>query len=207
MTTMLLAHSHPAVRAWVCDALAQVQDVEFVAEARDDREVSRLIEQLHWDVALISCSLLDGRLAETAEPPGSTNWDVHVVVLGAPDRDGLLCRLWRAGALGYVPEDAAPEAIVEAVQVAAQGGLLWTEEQIAQAEWWWDEVGSRLEALTERERQVLDLMADGLSNRQIAERLLLTENTVQTHVRHVLSKLAASNRVEAAMVLAKGLEY
>lgn len=59
--------------------------------------------------------------------------------------------------------------------------------------------------LTERERQVLTLVAEGLSNKQIAERLLLTKNTVQTHVWHVLSKLAVSNRVEAAMVLAKGL--
>ena len=207
MTTVLLAHSHPAVRAWVRDALARVQDVEFVAEASDDAEVQSLILQVRWNVAFVSCPLLNGMLAETAEPPGSANEGVHVIVLGAPVRDGLLYRLWRSGALGCVPENAAPEAIAEAVQVAAQGRRLWTEEQIAQAELWWDEVGSKLEALTERERQVLDLMADSLSNRQIAERLLLTENTVQTHVRHVLSKLAASNRVEAAMVLAKGLEY
>ncbi len=208
MTMVLLAHSHPGVRAWVRDALVRVrvQDVEFVAEASSDAEVRSLILQVRWNVALISCSLLVAVL-EAIEPAWARNGNVRVVVLGAPDRDGLLYRLWRAGALGYVAGDAAPEIIVEAVQAAAHGRPLWTEEQIAQAQSWWDEVGSKLGALTERERQVLDLMADGLSNRQIAERLLLTENTVQTHVRRVLSKLAASNRLEAAMVLAKGLEY
>jgi len=95
---------------------------------------------------------------------------------------------------------------VEAVRTAARGRSLWTPEQIVQVQRWWDEVGSKLEALTERERQVLDLVADGLSNRQIAERLLLTENTVQTHVHHVLHKLAVRNRVEAAMVLAQRLD-
>jgi len=207
MTMVLLAHSHPGVRTWVRDALTQAQDVGFVAEASNDAEVRSLILQVRWNVALISCSLLNGMLAEMAEPSWPASEGVHVVVLGAPDRDGVLYRLWRAAALGYVVEDAAPEIIVEAVRAAAHGRPLWTEEQIAQAQSWWDEVGSKLEALTERERQVLDLMADGLSNRQIAERLLLTENTIQTHVRHVLSKLAASNRVEAAMVLARGLKY
>lgn len=206
MTTVLLAHSHPAVRALVQDALAQAEDVAFVAEVSNGEEAWHLIQQVHWGVALVACSLSGSPGAvEIAEQIQAEGFDVHLVALGAPDHVSLLCRLWRAGALGCIPEEAAPEIIVEAVRAAARGRSLWTPEQIEQAQHWWDDVGPKLEALTGRERQVLDLMAEGLSNRQIAECLLLTENTVETHVRHVLSKLAARNRVGAAMVLAQRL--
>lgn len=205
MTTVLLAHSHPAVRAWVRDALAQAQDVEVVAEVSNCEEAWQ-IQQVCWSVALIARSLPGcAGAVEIAERAQIADIDLHLLVLGDPDHDGLLCRLWRAGALGCVSEEVAPQAIVEAVRAAARGRPLWTAAQVARAQCWWDEVGAKLEALTEREQQVLSLMADGLSNRQIAERLVLTRSTVETHVHRVLSKLAVHNRVEAAMVFVRAL--
>jgi RNA polymerase sigma factor (sigma-70 family) len=155
-------------------------------------------------VALIACSL-------PGSPPGievlervqEAELGVPVLTLGVPDDDGLLCRLWRAGALGCVAAEAAPQAIVEAVRAAAHGRSLWTPEQMARAQRWWDEAGCKLEALTQRERQVLELVAEGLSNRQIAERFSLSVNTVRTHLRNVLGKLRVSNRLEAAMFLVR----
>jgi DNA-binding NarL/FixJ family response regulator len=203
MTTVLLAHSHPAVRDWVRDALAQVRDVESVAEASNGDEAWHLIQQVRWDIVLIACSLLDAVLAHAGSTAWTASEGVRVVVLGVPARDGLLHRLWRAGVLGSVSEQAAPETIVEAVRAAAHGRPQWTAGQVARAQRWWDEVGSKLEALTGRERQVLGLVAQGLSNRQIAERFSLSVNTVRTHLRNVLSKLGVSNRLRAAMFLAR----
>lgn len=204
MTTVLLAHSHPAVRAWLRDALTGAKDVAFVAEVGSGEEAWHLIQQVRWGVALVACSLPGTPGAvEIAEQMQAEGLDVHLVALGAPDHDSLLCRLWRAGALGCVPEEAAPEMIVETVRAAARGQSLWTPGQIAQAQRWWDEVGSRLEALTEREREVVVLMAYGLSNREIAQRLVLSENTVETHVRNIFGKLRISRRFEAAMLMAR----
>ncbi len=200
---VLLAHGHPAVRGWIRDALSQVQDIEFVAEASDDTEMWRLILQVRWDVALISRSLWDTGPAEATELAWAAVEGVRVVVIGVPDHDSLLCRLWRAGALGCVPEEAAPEAIAEAVRAAARGQSLWTAEQLAQAQCWWDEVGSRLEALTERERQVLGLVADGLSDRQIARRLRIGARTAQTHVSNILGKLGLETRQQAIVFVLK----
>ena len=75
---------------------------------------------------------------------------MRALILGRPDGDGALCRLWRAGALGCIPEDAQASAIVAAVQALARGQPLWTADEIARAQRWWYKVGSRLESLTRR---------------------------------------------------------
>ncbi len=93
---------------------------------------------------------------------------------------------------------------MHAVQAASHGRLLWTADQIARAQRRWDDVGSKLEALDPREREVLDLVAEGLTNRQVAERLVIIQNTIQTHVHHILSQFGANNRIKAARVLARG---
>ena len=204
MTTVLLAHGHPAVRAWVRDALAQAQDVEVVAEVSNCEEAWHLIQQVRWSVGVIACSLPGcAGAVEIAERAQIADIDLHLLVLGDPDHDGLLCRLWRAGALGCVSEEVAPQAIVEAVRAAARGRPLWTAAQVARAQCWWDEVGAKLEALTARERQVLSLMADGLSNRQIARRLGIGARTVQTHVANILGKLALETRQQAIVLVLK----
>ncbi len=204
MTTVLLAHSHPAVRAWVQDALAQAQDVAFVAEVSDAEDAWHLIQQVRWGVALVACSLPGSPGAvELVEQVQMEGFGVHLVALGVPDHDSLLCRLWRAGALGCVPEEAVPKMIVEAVRVAARGESLWTPEQIVQAQGWWDEVGSKLEALTGRERQVLDLVAEGLSDRQIARRLCVSAKTIHVHVSNMLGKLGLETRQQAIVFVLK----
>lgn len=204
MTTVLLAHGHPAVRGWIRDALVQAPNVEFVAEASEGEEVLSLIEEIRWHVVLVARTLSRRPHGiEIVERVQEAGLGVAVLILGVPDDDGLLCRLWRAGAAGCISEDAQSEVIVEAVRAAASGRPLWTPEQIARVECWWDEVGSRLKMLTLRERQVPVLVAEGLSNRQIALRLVLSENTVETHVRNVLNKLRVSRRLEAAMLAAR----
>ncbi len=204
MNTVSLAHSHPAIRAWMRDALARTSDAAFVAEVSTGEEALSLAEQICWDLALISC-VLPGKPhgIEVVERVLATEPNVPVLVLGVPDDDETLCRLWRAGAAGCIREDAAPEATARAVQAAADGTQLWASDHVARAHRWWEEVGCKLEALTEREREVLLLVTKGLSNKQIATRFSLSVNTVRAHMRSILSKLEASSRLEAATFLAK----
>lgn len=158
-------------------------------------------------MALIACSL-PGELGavEVVKRAQAMGIGERLLVFGRPDRGSPLYRLWRAGALGWVAEDAAAQVIVEAVRAAARGIALWTPKQAAQGQRWWDEVGCKLEGLTACERQVLALVAEGLSNRQIAERLSVSVSTVRTHLRHVFEKLGVGNRVEAAMFLVNEMD-
>ena len=104
-----------------------------------------------------------------------------------------------AGAVGFVVKDEAPETIVEAVRAAARGEVLFSGEQQARTRRWREEVGERWESLTEREREVLQLSAQGLDNAAIAEVLCVTPKTVEYHVTNILSKVGVASRLEAVV--------
>jgi len=120
-----------------------------------------------------------------------------VLVLTAHDVDGYLAAMVEAGAVGFVVEEEAPETIVAAVRAAARGEVLFSAEQLARAHHWREEVGARWESLTEREREVLQLLAEGLDNAAIAEALWVSVNTVRCHISHIYSKLGVADRAEA----------
>jgi DNA-binding NarL/FixJ family response regulator len=109
----------------------------------------------------------------------------------------------QAGAIGYLLKNEAPGQIVAAVRAAVGGAEsecdLWTQEQLRRAELWRTEVARVRDSLTEREREVLALIADGLSNKEIAQRLFVTVRTADFHVSNILRKLDAVSRVEAAV--------
>ncbi len=119
--------------------------------------------------------------------------------LSAYDDDRYLQSMWAAGALGYVLKSEAPGAIVAAVRAAARGTPCWTQGQVLRIQRWQEEVERRWQVLTEREREVLRLVAVGKSNREIAETLKVSVRTVEFHVGNVLTKLGFSSRVEAAV--------
>jgi len=96
--------------------------------------------------------------------------------------------------VGYLLKDEAPGVIVAAVQAAARGERLWTAEQFARAQRWREEVQGRWERLTEREREVLTLVGEGKSNKEIAQTLKVTERTVEFHVGNILGKLGFTVR-------------
>ena len=102
--------------------------------------------------------------------------------------------MWRAGAVGYVLKQEALAEIAEAVRRAARGERLWTDEHVACALRWWDEVGTALETLTERENEVLALVAADRSNQEIAEALAIGERTVETHIRNLIGKTGVRSR-------------
>ena len=148
---------------------------------------------------MLDCLLPGMEGAEVAREIRRRGLPVRVLALSAYDDDHYLWGMWAAGALGYLLKSEAPGAIVAAVRAVARGTSLWTATQAACVQRWREEVEQRWSALTEREREVLALVAAGKSNKEIAQALQVTERTVEFHVGNILGKLRLTSRLESAV--------
>jgi DNA-binding NarL/FixJ family response regulator len=202
---VLIADDQPLVRAGLRMLLSAVTDVEVVAEAVDGGEAVSLTEQLLPDVVLMDIRMpgTDG-LQATRKIFSSPSLDaVHVVILTTFDLDEYIFEALEAGASGFLLKDADPDEILHAVRAAASGDAVLspsvTRRLIADYARRRQQPAvdtSILEDLTDREREVMILIARGLSNAEIAMRLFVSPLTVKTHVSRILSKLGARDRVQ-----------
>jgi len=207
---VLVADDHRLMREGTAALLRGDDRVEVVGLAADGREAVALAARRAPDVALVDLAMPELGGIETCAVLRQRHPQLEVLVLTVSEREDDLYAALRVGAAGYLLKDMPPAELIEAVIEAGQG-----EPRIAQAmaARMLDELPSAssacatdpLEALSEREREVLGLLARGLRNREIAARLLITEATVKTHVRHVLEKLRFRNRAEAAAFAARHL--
>jgi len=205
---VLLADDHQLMREGTAALLGADERIEVVGLARDGREALTMSERRRPDVVLLDLNMpvLGGleacaRLRKAEDGP-------EVLMLTVSDEEPDLYAALRVGAAGYLTKDVPPADLIEAVLAVARG-----EPRIApaMASRMLAELGRSapapdpLEALSDRERDVLALLAEGLRNREIADRLVISEATVKTHVRHVLEKLRFRNRAEAAAFAARHL--
>ena len=202
---ILVADDQPLVRAGIRRVIEADPTLTVVGEASDGHEAVALARALHPDVVLmdIRMPILDGIEATTRLVEGGT--DARIVVLTTFGLDEYVLGALRAGASGFMLKEAPPEEILDAIHIVAKGDALIAPavtraviEELgrrpARAE-----LGARLAELTPREREVLELLARGLSNAEIAKELVVGEGTVKTHVAHVLAKLGVRDRVQAVV--------
>jgi len=194
---ILLADDHPVVRDGLRGMLAGEADFEVVGEAASGVEAVRLTEREQPDVVLMDLQMpeMDGATATAeiaARFPGT-----RVLVLTTYDTDADILRAVEAGATGYLLKDTPRAQLVDAVRAASRGETVLAPPVAAR-------LVSRMrqpatEALTAREVEVLDLVARGSSNADIAAALFISEATVKTHLLHVFAKLAVDDRTAAVV--------
>jgi DNA-binding NarL/FixJ family response regulator len=208
---VLIADDHRLMREGTAALLEGDERIEVVGLAADGREAIALAERRRPDVALLDLNMPEVGGIEACAAIRRSNPDAEVMILTVSEQEPDLYASLRVGAAGYLLKDIAPGELIEAVLAAGRGepripasmaGRLLQELAGAEPE----PSADPLADLSEREREVLALLAEGLRNREIAERLVISEATVKTHVRHVLEKLRFRNRAEAAAFAARHLD-
>jgi len=203
---VVLVDDEAMVRVGLRMVLTAEPDIEVVGEAADGGAAVGVVEQTAPDVVLMDVRMPEVDGIEGARRVLAQSPEVKVVVLTTFDEDEYVEAALRAGVSGFLLKVAPPERLIEAVRtVAAGGGLLdpgvtrRVIESFAAAPPLRTRRAERLDALTERERDVLRLIGRGLSNGEIAAELYLGETTVKTHVSNVLAKLGLRDRVQAVV--------
>jgi DNA-binding NarL/FixJ family response regulator len=193
--TVLLVDDHPVVRTGLRALFERIDDIEVVAEAASGEEAITLSAHLHPDVVLCDLRLgpgIDGVATTTAlraQDPAPA-----VIILTTFDRDVEIIRAIEAGAAGYLLKDVSPDTIVASLKDAASGRMVLAPEMAQRVVEGMRKPSLRL---TEREVEVLRLLDQGASNREIARTLFVSEATVKTHLVHLFSKLQVESRAKA----------
>jgi NarL family two-component system response regulator LiaR len=206
---VLIVDDHTMVRKGICALLAEIEGIEVVGEADNGQEAVAQAERLRPDVILMDLAMpkMDGieatRQIKTNQP------ESRILVMTSFAADDKVFPAIKAGALGYLLKESAPEDLVQAIR-QIHGGESWLHPTIARKVL--QEIARPSDRpptpdpLTEREAEVLRLVAQGLSNQDIARKLNISDPTVRTHVSNIMGKLRLATRIKAALyALREGL--
>jgi DNA-binding NarL/FixJ family response regulator len=201
---VLVADDQPLVRSGFRMVLDERPDIELAGEAEDGLDAIRLARELDPDVILMDVRMPDLDGVEATRRLVAAGARARILVLTTFDLDEYVYAAVRAGASGFLLKDVKPAELVDAIRVVAAGNSLFGPaatrrlvDRFAGAAPGRARPG--LDELTEREREILRLLAAGLSNAELAERLVVSEATVKTHVSAVLRKLGVRDRVQAVI--------
>ncbi|MFI6099966.1 response regulator [Lentzea sp. NPDC051213] len=204
---VVLADDQALIRAGFRALVDSAPDLEVVGEAADGREALRLLRSTRADVVLmdIRMPVLDGLAATEAISADESLAGVRVLVLTTFEEDEHVFRALRAGASGFLGKGVEPVALLDAIRIVARGEALLSQAATRgliahfQARPERTEI-DRLDVLTAREREILALVAEGLSNDEIAERLIISTLTAKTHVNRAMVKLHARDRAQLVVI-------
>lgn len=201
---ILIADDHPIVRDGLIAILSTQPDFVIVGEASTGAEVVALVATLQPDVVLLDLEMPDGDGVAALEHLRAAQQPTRVLVFTAFDTDERILRAVRAGAQGYLLKGVPRHELFSAIRIVHAGGSLLqpliASKLLRQIQ---THSSPAPAALTEREHDVLELLAQGLPNKEIAARLTITERTVKFHVSSLFGKLNATNRTEAVTLAAQ----
>ncbi len=200
--SVLIADDHPMVRQGLRVFLEVQPDIEVVGEAGDGAEAARLAKELNPDVVLLDLVMPGTDGVAAIELMAADEVESKVLIVTSFGEHRAVVPAIRAGARGYVSKEVEPSALAAAIRAVAAGHVLLGPEVAAallSADAGQGAGGDSDPQLTAREREVLNLIARGRSNREIAKALTVSEKTVKTHVSSVLMKLGVADRTQAAL--------
>jgi len=203
---IIVCDDHPVFRAGLAAALADEPDIDLVGQAGSLADLRRVLGRVGADVVLLDVELPDGpaigAIAQLAA-------DVTVVVISAHDHPDLVRRALREGALGYIRKDVDPDEVLRLVRRAAAGRTAISGDMALRLA---DSLRHRrdgaaveeaIASLSPRQREIVALIAEGRTNREIAARLFLSEGTVKNHVTRALEVLGAGDRTKLAVLVVR----
>ena len=201
-TTVLLVDDHPLFLDGVRAALSASPDIEVVGEAHDRRQAVEHAAALRPDVVLMDLNLPDGSGIDATREILATAPDTGILVITMSDDDDAVVAAMRAGARGYVVKGAGRADLLHAVGTVAAGGAVFSPAVAARLGTYFSGLAAQpgrelFPQLSEREREILDLVARGHDNRRVARELFLSEKTVRNNVSTLLGKLDVADRAEA----------
>src|SRR5271157_3436871 len=214
---ILIADDHPIVRDGLRKLLSLEDDFEIVAEASDGREVLEKVQELDPDVLLLDLRMpnLDG--LSTLQALQQTNKRTRVIVLTASEDKNEFVQAMKLGCSGIVLKQTAPELIVKSIR-KVHGGEIWLDSHTTAAVMRQfaapgEVAGSggsgktrERSPLSQREREIVQLVAQGYKNKEMAEKMFISEQTVKNHLHNIFDKLGVSDRLELALyAIHKGL--
>jgi DNA-binding NarL/FixJ family response regulator len=198
---VMLADDHAMVRAGIRQLLERSGEIQVVAEADDGEAAKNLIQQERPDVAVLDIQMPKMSGIEVTRWIRANTPEVGVLILTAFDDDPYVMAVLQAGANGYVLKTASPSDLIQAVEDVKDGKSVLdpkvTNKLLSQLSH--NSTSSPVEALTDREMEVLELAAKGYTNKAIGVQLGISDRTVQGHLAHIFDKLQAGSRTEAVM--------
>ena len=204
---ILVADDHPIFQEGLCRLLRDEKDLEVVARVADGEESVKLSKELMPDVALLDVAMPKINGIEAAKQIKTACPDTAILILSAYDYEAYILASLKVGIAGYLLKDTAHRNVVNAVRSVYAGEAVYDQktagkvlQQLATNK---DQGGIGFKILHEREVEVLKLAAQGLTNREIAERVFISERTVQTHMINIFRKLKVGSRTEAVLYALK----
>jgi two-component system response regulator DevR len=200
---VFLLDDHEIVRRGIADLVSATEDMEVVGEAGTAAEALRRIPAVRPDVALLDGRLPDGSGIEVCRSIRSSYPEIGCLILTSYDDDDALFAAVMAGASGYLLKEIRGTSLLDGIRHVSAGRSLLdpaVTERVMHRLRVGEQQDARLTGLTQREREILDLVAEGLTNRQIGERLFLAEKTVKNYVSALLAKLGMQRRTQAAVL-------
>ncbi|HXF85597.1 MAG TPA: response regulator transcription factor [Anaerolineales bacterium] len=197
--SVLIVDDHPSLRAGVRAMLEKTPDIYVVGEAENGSEAEKLLKELRPDVILLDLKM-PGFSPFAFEKWARENYPQTVtLVLTAHDRDAYLASMMDAGAVGFLDKETKEDQLIHAIRLAASGVSLFDEQQKKRARQWHEEVENKWNSLSEREKQVLRLLTEGASNKDISSKLRISLKTVDKHLERIYRKLGVTSRAEAVL--------
>jgi two-component system, NarL family, response regulator LiaR len=202
---VLIADDHAPFRQGIRRLLEEAGDMEVVGEAASGEETARLVEGLAPDVVLLDIKMPGMSGIDVARIIKTTSPRTRVVILTVYTNDEFLFEAIKAGAMGYLLKDTSPQELLRAVRVVCQGEGLLAPAMAAKIfkEFARTATAPDLRAvlahLTQREAEILQHVTGGLANKEIAQRLQISERTVKNHLSNIMEKLHVNSRTQAAV--------
>jgi DNA-binding NarL/FixJ family response regulator len=195
--TILIAETHPATLLGIRSILEKAPDFKIVGEVQDGNKIKQLVANLRPQILLLDLTMPHLSPAELGKWVRENYPDTITLVLTTHDRDAYLSNMMDAGIAGYLDEKIRAGQLIASIRHAARGEFLFDKSQLERAKRWREEVGQKWDSLSDREREVLQMLTEGVDNKAIAACLEITINTVEKHLGNIYTKLGVTSRAEA----------